>query len=247
MRAVIVGAAGRMGLTLARLAPEAGIQIVGAIERAGHDALGKDLGVLASGAASGVCISADLDAALSGAQVMIDFSAPAMTAVHLQSAARARVATLVGTTGLDAAIEPAILEAAAVVPVLVTANTSLGVTLLVELVRAAARVLPESFAIEISDVHHRHKVDAPSGTALTLARATAREPGSVGFAIERTGEVIGTHQVRFEGPGERVVLGHEATDRTVFARGALRAARWLAAQPKGRYEMADVIGIKSIA
>lgn len=245
MRAVIVGAAGRMGLALAQLAPQAGVQVVGAIERAGHSAIGSDLGVLASLEPMGVAVSADLEAALSHAQVMIDFSAPSITAANLQSAARARVAALVGTTGLDAAIEPTIAEVAQLIPVLVTANTSLGVTVLVELVRAAARALPEEFSIEISDVHHRHKVDAPSGTALALARATARDAGAIRFAIERTGDVVGTHHVRFEGPGERLILGHEASERTVFARGALKAARWLAEQPVGRYQMADLIGIKS--
>ena len=172
---------------------------------------------------------------------------------------------MVGTTGLDAGVDPAAAAAAQRVPVLIAPNTSIGVTLLIELVRAAARALPAAYDIEIVESHHRAKRDAPSGTALALGRAAAegrgaslealrlpdvrdglRVEGGIGFAVLRGGDIVGEHELRFVGTGEAITLGHRATDRAIFARGALQAAHWLVGRPAGRYEMLDVIGLKTI-
>lgn len=272
---LLVGASGRMGLAITRAAAESRqLRIVAAIDRPDDGVRppvqGRDLGTLAGLAPLGVAVGADLDAALAGAaggetpDVMIDFSSPAATAANLAACARAHVAALVGTTGLGADAEAAAQSAAARVPVLIAANTSVGVTLLAELVRAAARALPAEFDIEILDAHHRAKVDAPSGTALALGRAAAdgrgidhdaarlpidrngpRREGGIGYSVVRAGDIVGEHEVVFAAAGERVVLGHIATDRTIFARGALRAADWLAIQSPGRYSMVDFLGLKT--
>jgi len=250
MRWVMVGAAGRMGQTITQLAsaqPE--FQCVGAIDRAADAARG---------------ITTDLASVLPGAQVMIDFSSPTQTAANLARCAEQGVAALVGTTGLSDDVEAAAAAATKRIPVLIAANTSLGVTLLAELVRAAARALPAEFDIEIFEGHHRHKKDAPSGTALALGRAVAagrgqaldeaavaprgageRKIGEIGFSVLRAGDIVGDHAVYFAGEGERLVLQHQATDRSVFARGALQAARWLVGKPAGRYSMMDVISTQS--
>jgi 4-hydroxy-tetrahydrodipicolinate reductase len=272
---LLVGASGRMGLAITRAAAESRqLRIVAAVDRADDGSRppvqGRDLGTLAGLAPLGVTVGADLDAALAGRggeapDVMIDFSSPAVTAAHLAACARARVAALIGTTGLGADAEAAAEAASQRVPVLVAANTSVGVTLLAELVRAAARALPTEFDIEILDAHHRAKVDAPSGTALALGRAAAqgrgiehdearlpidrhgaRREGGIGYSVVRAGDIVGEHEVVFAAPGERVVLGHIATDRTIFARGALRAADWLSIQPPGRYTMVDFLGLKTV-
>lgn len=269
MRLLIVGAAGRMGRAIVReTAGRADLQIVAAIDHGGSAALGRDLGALADLPDLGVVVGDDLAAALvseaSRPQVVIDFSAPSATAVNLAHCAAQGVAVLVGTTGLGAEAEAAAQAAAQQVPVLIAPNTSVGVTLLLELVRAAARALPADHDIEILEAHHRAKRDAPSGTALALGQAAAagrglsldalrigaeregpRPEGGIGFAVLRGGDIVGEHEVRFVAAGEEVSLGHRATDRSIFARGALRAARWLASQPAGRYSMVDVIGFKS--
>ncbi|MFM8518371.1 MAG: 4-hydroxy-tetrahydrodipicolinate reductase [Nevskiaceae bacterium] len=246
MRWVMVGAAGRMGQTITQLAatqPE--LRCVGAIDRAADAARG---------------ISTDLASVLHDADVMIDFSSPTQTAANLARCAERGVAALIGTTGLGGEVEVAAAAAAQHIPVLIAANTSLGVTLLAELVRVAARALPEGFDIEIFEGHHRHKKDAPSGTALALGRAAAagrgqalndvavaprgsgeRKIGEIGFSVLRAGDIVGDHAVYFAGAGERLVLQHQATDRTIFARGALQAARFLIGKPAGRYSMMDVI------
>ena len=272
---LLVGASGRMGLAITRAATESRqLRIVAAIDRPDDGTRppvqGRDLGVLAGLAPLGITVGADLDAALAGTtgetpDVMIDFSSPTATAVNLAACARARVAALVGTTGLGADAEAAAQTAAARIPVLIAANTSVGVTLLAELVRAAARALPAEFDIEITDAHHRAKVDAPSGTALALGRAAAdgrgidhdaarlpidrhgaRREGGIGYSVVRAGDIVGEHEVIFAAAGERVVLGHTATDRTIFARGALRAADWLSIQSPGRYSMVDFLGLKTV-
>lgn len=253
MRVVIVGAAGRMGGALREaLSAWPNATLVGAIDREADAARG---------------ITTDLDAALVNADVMIDFSSPATTVSNLERCERRGVAALIGTTGLDADIEQAADSAARRIPVLIAANTSLGVTLLLELVKAAARALPDEFDVEITEAHHKLKKDAPSGTALALGRAVAegrgqsfeavrgapregeapRKPGEIGFAVIRAGDLAGEHTVLFAGEGERLTLGHEATDRRIFARGAVKAASWLVSRPAGRYQMADVIGLKTIS
>jgi 4-hydroxy-tetrahydrodipicolinate reductase len=252
MRWVMVGAAGRMGQAVTQLASvQAEFHCAGAIDRTADAARG---------------ITTDLASVLPGAQVMIDFSSPTQTAANLARCAEYGVAALVGTTGLGDDVEVAATAAAQRIPVLIAANTSVGVTLLAELVRAAARALPGEFDIEIFESHHRLKKDAPSGTALALGRAAAagrgqalgqvavaprgsgeRRIGEIGFSVLRAGDIVGDHTVYFAGEGERLVLRHEATDRSVFARGALQAARWLIGRPPGRYSMADVIGLKTIS
>ena len=253
MRVVIVGAAGRMGRCLRDLLADwRGATLVAAIDRTADAAAG---------------ITTDLSAALVEAQVMLDFSSPARTVEHLDACAAQGVAALVGTTGLGPEVEAAADRAARAVPVLIAANTSLGVTLLIELVRAAARALPADFDLEIIEAHHRHKQDAPSGTALALGAAAAggrgeslaqlmapprvsgrpRRAGEIGFAVLRGGDLVGSHTVLFAGSGEQLTLAHQATDRAVFARGALQAAAWLVGQRPGRYAMADVVsGYKNV-
>lgn len=252
MRVVIVGAAGRMGCAIREALDQgSGTQLVGAIDREADASRG---------------ISTDLESALVNADVMVDFSSPSSTAANLAACVRHGVAALVGTTGLGDEAERAAREASSRIPVLIAANTSLGVTLLTELVRQAAAALPADFDIEITEGHHRNKKDAPSGTALALGRAAAegrgqtleavrgapregdapRKPGEIGFSVIRAGDLVGDHLVLFAGEGERVTLGHQATDRGIFARGALRAARWLAGRAPGRYQMVDVIVLKTI-
>lgn len=266
MRVVIVGASGRMGLAITRAAVEMGdVMFVGAIDREGAAVVGRDLGELAGLPAIGTRVTTDLAAVLGDADVVIDFSAASATFGNLAACANAGVPIVIGTTGLAAEVDAAAERAAQQIPVLVAANTSLGVTLLLELVRQAARSLPADFDIEILEAHHRHKQDAPSGTALALGRAAsagrdlefqpgalrhhadggARPAGAIGYAVVRGGDVVGDHTVSFLGAGERVLLSHQATDRAIFARGALRAAKFLSTQVPGRYEMGDVIGVKT--
>jgi len=267
MRVVIVGASGRMGLAITRAALEMGdVMFVGAIDREGAPAVGRDLGELAGLPAIGTRITTDLAAVLGDAEVVIDFSAASATRGNLAACASAGVPIVIGTTGLDADAHSAADLAAEQIAVLIAANTSLGVTLLLELVRQAARALPADFDIEIVEAHHRHKQDAPSGTALALGRAAsdgrkiafhrgalrhhanggARPAGEIGYAVVRGGDVVGDHTVAYLGAGERVLLSHQATDRAIFARGALRAAIFLCEQAPGRYEMGDVISLKTI-
>lgn len=267
VRAIVAGAAGRMGRAVLSAAQAAsGIQVTAALEHAQSSALGRDSGELAGIGRNEIPVTSDLDRALRAGNVLIDFSDASSTAHHLDACAAAGVAALICTTGLAAEVQARADAAATRVPVLVSANTSLGVTLLVELVRQAARTLPAEFDIEIVEAHHRLKKDAPSGTALALGRAaaqgrgqrledvarTAREgiapraDGEIGFAVVRGGDIVGDHSVLFAGPAERLVLSHQATDRAIFARGAVATARWLAGQKPGRYEMRDFILEKSM-
>lgn len=264
IRAVLIGASGRMGLAIARASREPAaleLRIVGAVASGASGALGRDLGELAGTETLGVAVQSELDAALEQAQVVIDFSHPAALARTLDACRRRRIALLVGTTGLTALQEASLQEAAREIAVLTAANTSLGITVLLELVRRAARALPEEFELEIFEAHHRMKQDAPSGTALALGRAAAeargqrfeevavlaragagaRRSGEIGFAVSRAGDIVGEHILTFAASGERLVLGHVANDRAIFARGALAAARWLVGQPPGFYGMVDVL------
>ncbi len=252
-----------MGQSLLRAARSfADLAITGAVASAASGALGRDAGELAGTAPLGVAVSADLPSALASADVAIDFSRPEATAANLAACRSAGTPLLLGVTGYPGQIEAQLAAAARHIPLLVAPNTSLAVTLLVELVRTAARALPEAFDIEIVETHHRMKRDAPSGTALALARAAGegrglpadaalagagatragpRQAGQIGFAVLRGGDAVGEHDVRFLGTGETLVLGHRASDRSVFARGALTAALWLAQQRAGRYSMRDIL------
>ncbi len=265
MRLIVVGAAGRMGRTLIRAIGETpGLTLSGALEREDAAALGQDAGMVAGLPALGVPITRDPLNLMLDAEGIVDFSTPASTVALAALAAQARIAHVIGTTGLSEA-DGAKLEAAARhAPLVRSGNMSLGVNLLAGLVAKAAAALSEDYDIEIVEMHHRMKVDAPSGTALMLGEAAAkgrgvdlsshsergrdgiagaRQPGAIGFASLRGGGVIGDHSVIFAGDGERLTLSHQAEDRTLFARGALKAALWARGRKPGLYGMADVLGL----
>ena len=266
IRIVVVGAAGRMGRTIVRVAAETeGVSVTGALEPEGSAHLGADAGALAGIGASGVAITGDPLPLFAAADAVIDFSVPAASVAFAGYAAQARIAHVVGTTGWSAADEAAIVAAARHAAIVKSGNMSLGVNLLAVLVEQAARALPaEDFDLEIVEMHHRHKVDAPSGTALLLGEAAAegrgvaladharrtrdghtgpRPQGEIGFATLRGGSVVGDHSVVLAGPRERIVLTHNAEDREIFARGALRAAIWAHGRKPGLYSMRDVLGL----
>ncbi len=254
-----------MGTSIVRAARAASLEIVAAVASAGSQSLGRDLGDLAGTDPLGVRVVGELPPDLGGAQVAIDFSRPELSLRALNVCRAARIPIVVGTTGHGAEFEARVAGAARDIAVLVAPNTSLGVTVALELVRLAAQVLPRDFDIEVVEAHHKHKVDAPSGTALALADSAAkargldphadtltgragqakRREGEIGIASIRAGDIVGTHTVLFAGIGERLTVGHEATDRSVFAVGAVRAAAWLAVQKPGRYTMAHVLGLKT--
>jgi 4-hydroxy-tetrahydrodipicolinate reductase len=265
MRVVIAGAAGRMGLSLVRaIAETRGFALAGALERKGARAIGADAGTLAGLPPAGIKVTADARALLADADALIDFTVPASTVALVQLAAAAKVAHIIGTTGLSAADERKIAAAARKIAIVKSGNMSLGVNLLAALTKRAAAALGEDYDIEIVEMHHNKKVDAPSGTALMLGRAAAagrgvdlakrtakardghtgaRRQGDIGFAALRGGTMVGDHSVIFAGPHERIELTHRAEDRMIFARGALAAARWARARKPGLYSMADVLGL----
>ncbi|MGR3802651.1 4-hydroxy-tetrahydrodipicolinate reductase [Marinibacterium profundimaris] len=262
---VITGASGRMGRMLVKTVAESDkARLVGAVERAGHDWIGQDIGTAMGGAALGVAVTDDPLEAFSKAQAVIDFTAPAATVDFAALAAQARAVHVIGTTGMtDEQI--ALLEPAARHAVIVRAgNMSLGVNLLTLLTRKVAAALDADFDIEVIEAHHNRKVDAPSGTALMLGEAAAegrgvkldevsdrgrdgmtgaRQRGDIGFAVVRGGDIVGEHDVVFAGEGERLILRHVATDRAIFARGALKAALWGQDKRPGLYDMIDVLGL----
>ncbi|MYZ50276.1 4-hydroxy-tetrahydrodipicolinate reductase [Propylenella binzhouense] len=265
LRVVIVGAAGRMGRTLARtVRAEPRLRIVGALEREGDPLLGRDIGELIGEPPVGVALSCDPLPLFAATDIVLDFTSPAATLAFAELAAQARIVHVIGTTGLGPADEEKIRAAARHARIVKSGNMSLGVNLLAGLVRRAAAALGPDFDIEILEMHHRHKVDAPSGTALLLGQAAAegraldldavavrsrdghtgpRPPDAIGFAALRGGSVVGDHTVVFAGEGERIVLGHRAEDRSIFARGAVRAALWAFDKKPGLYGMADVLGL----
>jgi len=265
IRAVLVGATGRMGQEIIRAAAAGGeISITGAVGAAQSTYLGRDAGELAGVGSLEVAVTSDLGAALEQADVVIDFSNPHATEEHVLACRRARKPLLLGTTGHSPALAHVFGRAAREIALLVSPNTSLGATVLIELARAAAAVLPREFDAEIIESHHRLKKDAPSGTALALGTAVAqgrggqltdiavmdrqggaaRRAGDIGFAIVRGGDLVGEHTVLFAGDGEELRLTHRAGDRAIFAKGALRAAAWLTVQPPGRYTMSDILLVK---
>ena len=250
----IFGANGRMGRAIAQIADESGIAVAGGTG-------GRAVGTIGAQEAA---ITDDPRALAASADVLIDFSMPHALAANLEACVAAGKPLLIGTTGLEAEHQAAIDEAAATIAVLQTGNTSLGVNLLAALVREAASKLGDDWDIEIVEMHHRHKVDAPSGTALLLGQAAAagrgidlashsargrdgitgaRRAGDIGFASLRGGSVAGDHMVVLAGDSERIELGHRAESRIVFARGAVKAAQWLVGKAPGRYTMADVLGL----
>jgi 4-hydroxy-tetrahydrodipicolinate reductase len=260
LKIALHGASGRMGQSVARLAGAEGAVVVGAVVSAGSRNLGRDVGEVAGIGSLGVVLAADVASGLLGADVAIDFSTPEALHRLLPLAVRARVALVSGTTRLDAACERLLDEAARSIPVLWAPNTSVGVHVLAELVAKAIERLGPGFDVGIVETHHHAKTDAPSGTATKLAAAARAARGQlaavhgregnvgprsrdeIGVLAVRGGDVIGDHTVHLLGPGERLELTHRATSRDLFARGALRAARWLAGKPAGRYGMGDVLG-----
>ena len=262
---VITGASGRMGQMLIKTVVESDkARLVGAIERSGHDWVGRDVGEAMGGAALGVTVTDEPLEAFAKAQAVIDFTAPSATLQFAKLAAQARAVHVIGTTGMTdediAKLEPCGRHA-----VIVRAgNMSLGVNLLVQLTKKVAAALDEDFDIEVIESHHNQKVDAPSGTALMLGEAAAegrgvslgdvedrgrdgitgaRKKGDIGFVAIRGGDVVGEHDVMFAAPGERIVLRHLASDRAIFARGALKAALWGQDKKPGEYDMMDVLGL----
>ncbi|HTX25088.1 MAG TPA: 4-hydroxy-tetrahydrodipicolinate reductase [Steroidobacteraceae bacterium] len=261
LRLLVIGAAGRMGRAVVRAALERrDVRVSAGLTALDGTHVGRDLGELAGVGPLGVHALGDASVALTECDAAIDFSLPAAAANNLAACCAAGKPLVIGTTGLTADLYRELERAARHIPLLVAPNTSLGLTLLLEMARQCARALPPQFDVEILDAHHRDKRDAPSGTALALGEAIAeergaafdpaaarshvsgpRQEGEIGFAVLRGGDLVGEHTVIFAGSGEQLTLGHRVTDRAVFARGALEAAVWLAPQPPGRYTMRDVL------
>jgi 4-hydroxy-tetrahydrodipicolinate reductase len=268
MGLVVVGAAGRMGRMLVKtIAETEGCALAGAVEQPGSIAIGEDAGLLAGAGRANVAITADAEAAFAQADGVLDFTAPSASVHFAEIAARSGSVHVVGTTGLAEEHFAKLRAAAKRARIVQSGNMSLGVNLLAALARKVAATLGEDFDIEILEMHHRMKVDAPSGTALLLGEAAAegravalkecavrsrdghtgqRRPGDIGFASLRGGTVVGEHSVIFAGPTERIELVHKAEDRALFARGAIRAALWARNQRPGYYTMADVLGIAQL-
>lgn len=261
----IAGAAGRMGRALIEAvsgAPD--LHLAAAIEHAGSQFLNKDAGELI-GAPNGVAITADLDQALENARVLIDFTRPDATLAHLDACVARGVAVVIGTTGFSAEQKRRISEAAQQTAIVFAPNMSVGVNLMFKLLDVAAGVLAQGYDVEIIEAHHRHKIDAPSGTALRMGEVIAgalkrdlaatavygregvtgeRKPETIGFATVRGGDIVGDHTALFAGIGERLEITHKASSRATFALGALRAARFLAERRNGLFDMQDVLGLR---
>jgi 4-hydroxy-tetrahydrodipicolinate reductase len=265
LKLAIAGAAGRMGRTLTRMARETpGIVVAGGLEAPQSPMIGADMGALAGIGPIGVAVTADAPALLAGIDAVVDFTSPAASLELAALAAQARIVHVLGTTGLKPEHDAALVAAARHARIVRSGNMSVGVNLLAALVRRVAATLGEEFDIEILEMHHRHKVDAPSGTALLLGDAVAagravelgaaavrtrdghtgpRPAGAIGFATLRGGSVVGEHTVVFAGPAERIELTHRAESRDIFARGALRAALWAYPRKPGLYSMMDVLDL----
>jgi 4-hydroxy-tetrahydrodipicolinate reductase len=266
MRLIVAGAGGRMGRTLIKAIAEAkGLTLAGAVDAPSSAVLGRDSGELAGLGANGVAVTADPAPLMAKADGLVDFTIPAATVVLAELTARAGLAHIIGTTGLKDGDEKLVAEAAKKAAIVKSGNFSMGVNLLAALAKRVAQTLDEDIDIEVLEMHHNKKVDAPSGTALMFGRAAAegrgielaahsargrdgetgaRKGGDIGFASLRGGTVVGEHSVIFAGPAERVELIHRAEDRMIFARGALHAALWARGQKPGLYSMADVLGLK---
>lgn len=262
---VVTGASGRMGRMLIETVQTSDrARLAGALERPGHDWIGRDLGTCLGGAEIGVSVSDDPAAAFAGAQAVLDFTAPSATVAFCKAAAETGTAMIIGTTGFSKDNLAAIADCGTRTVIVRAGNMSLGVNLLTVLVKQVAAALDADFDIEVVEAHHNRKVDAPSGTALMLGQAAAdgrgvdldavadrgrdgitgaRKKGDIGFAAIRGGGIVGEHDVIFAGPGERLVLRHVADDRSLFAKGALRAALWAQDQTPGEYAMTDVLGL----
>jgi 4-hydroxy-tetrahydrodipicolinate reductase len=262
---VVAGAAGRMGTQIVKLVRATpGLALSGAVDRPGP-ATGADAGVLAGLGPIGVAVGDDLGKALAGANVLVDFTSHEASARNAEVCAEHGIAAVVGSTGFAPETRARVAAAARRVPIVLSPNMAVGMNVLFGLVRQAAKVLGDGYDVEIVEIHHKLKKDAPSGTAMELARVAAaalgrdpakdiltersgmigeRPPGQIGVQTLRGGDVVGEHTVLFCGQGERLELTHRAASREQFARGAIRAVQWVAGRPAGLYDMADVLGLK---
>ena len=266
MKIGIVGCAGRMGQMLVQeVLKTEGSELAGGTEQPGNPSLGKDIAGLSGADPAGVLVTDDAEALIAGSDAVIDFTQPEATIAHAQMAAKSGTIHVVGTTGLNGVQQEVLKIAAEPTALIQAANMSVGVNLLIGLTRQAATVFGDDYDIEIVEMHHRHKVDAPSGTALALGQAAAdgrdvnldevsqrvrdgitgpRKSGDIGFATLRGGDVVGDHTVILAGAGERIEISHKASSREVFARGAVRAALWAEGKAPGLYSMRDVLGFE---
>ena len=264
-RIAVAGASGRMGQMLVDAIRSADdCSLTGALDLAGSAAIGRDAGA-ASGQPTGTFITADLQAGLAHSQVLIDFTRPEGTLAHLQVCRALGVSMVIGTTGFTEAQKAEIADAAKDIAIMMAPNMSVGVNVTLKLLEMAAKALETGYDIEIIEAHHRHKVDAPSGTALKMGEVIAaalgrdlkdcavyaregvtgeRDPSSIGFATIRGGDIVGDHTVLFAGTGERIEISHKSSSRATYAQGSLRAVRFLAGQKAGLFDMFDVLGLK---
>ena len=265
MKIAVVGACGRMGRMLIESVLKDGqATLASAIDQPGTPAIGKDAGELV-GMPCGVAVSSDVEAGIARADCLIDFTRPEGTLKHLEICRRHKVAIVIGTTGFDDAGKAAIVAAAREIPVVFSPNMSVGVNVVFKLLDTASRILSEGYDIEIVEAHHRHKIDAPSGTALGMGEVVARalgrdlkqcavygregvtgerDPSTIGFATVRGGDIVGDHTVMYCGTGERVEISHKAGSSMPYAQGSLRAARFLAGRTSGLFDMQDVLGLR---
>lgn len=265
LRIAVAGASGRMGRTLIEAVLAADdMALAAALDQPGNPFLGRDAGDLV-GCHCGVAITADVAAAVASSDCLIDFTRPAGTLAHLAACGEAGTSMVIGTTGLDSAQKGRIAEVAKTIPIVFAPNMSVGVNLVFKLLDTAARILDEGYDVEIIEAHHRHKADAPSGTALRMGEVVAqalgrdlskcavygregvtgeRDAATIGFATVRGGDIVGDHTVLFAGPGERVEIAHKSGSRVPYAQGSLRAARFLRRHPHGLFDMQDVLGLR---
>jgi 4-hydroxy-tetrahydrodipicolinate reductase len=266
IKVIVAGAAGRMGCRLVALIKDStSLTLAGAIEGKGHSAVGDDAGETAGCGRAGIPITDDLAALLDRGEVVVDFSAPEATLQHLRIVAQHRRAMVIGTTGLSASQLEEVRSLASQVPCVMSPNMSVGVNLICKVISEMAKTLGDEYDIEVIEAHHRLKKDAPSGTALKIAEVLAkavsrdldqvgvyarkgligeRKKGEIGIQTIRAGDIVGDHTILFGGMGERIEVTHRASSRDTFAGGALRAARWVARQPAGLYDMMDVLNLR---
>ncbi len=265
IRIAIVGASGRMGrMLIETVLRDGAAKLVAAIDQPGVAAIGKDAGELV-GLPCGLPVSDDVEAGIRAADCLIDFTRPQGTLEHLAHCRRHKVGIVIGTTGFDDAGKQAVADAASEIPVVFAPNMSVGVNVVFKLLDTASRILSEGYDVEIVEAHHRHKIDAPSGTALRMGEVVAkalgrdldecaiygregvtgeRDGATIGFATVRGGDIVGDHTVMYCGIGERVEISHKAGSRMPYARGSLRAARFLAGKQSGLFDMQDVLGLR---
>ena len=266
IRVVIAGASGRMGRALIEGVQQSSeLSLHGALDRGDSPVIGHDAGE-ALGQRCGVSVSADIDATVKGAGVLIDFTRPEGTLAHLDACIRHGTSMVIGTTGFNTEQKQRLLDGSRNIPIVFAPNMSVGVNVLLRLLEVAAQALGDDYDVEVIEAHHRHKVDAPSGTALRMGEVLAktlhrnlaevavygregvtgeRNTKTIGFATIRGGDIVGDHTALFAGTGERIEITHKASSRTTFAHGALRAALWLSTRPPGLYDMHDVLSLKT--